>query len=271
MVHRDYYVAGAGCVTSASYQASYEGFAAAGFSESEATDLLRRSVHLAFEARDWATRNIAASGRLLVAASIGPYGATLHDGSEYRGDYSLSERDLADFHGRRLRVLSEVGPDMLACETIPSLLEARALASLLQTETISAWISFSSPDGLWTSAGDALSDCARALDPIEQVIAVGVNCLDPIHVGGALSELRRGTTKPLLAYPNTGGQWDPGIHAWCGGRDDVRFCDYVAEWVAAGARAIGGCCGTGPRDIQDLARTIAEAWDSPQHCARGSG
>lgn len=266
-LHYDYFAAGARCVTSASYQASYGGFASLGFTPEETTLLLQRSVALVESARDRCeadtpttlnTRITAHAQKRYVAASVGPYGATLHDGSEYHGNYGLSVSDLKAFHAPRLSVLAESGADLLACETIPSIDEARALLDLLGYHGhTQAWLSFTSPDGIHTSHGEPLADCARAADSVESLLAVGVNCVHPRVVATAIKELSRGTEKPIVVYPNSGEQWDARSGQWRGAPHGSRLADLAPAWVDAGARFIGGCCRTGPADIATLARALS--------------
>lgn len=260
-VHYDYYAAGAEVAISASYQASYEGFAAAGIDADETTALLRLSVALAISARERYRRDHPAENRrLLVAASVGPYGAISHDGAEYRGDYGLTVAELVEFHARRFEVLAGAGADWLACETIPALGEAVALAHLLSRPGAPpAWISFTSPDGLRTSHGGPLSECARLLDPMPQVHALGVNCVKPEVVGDAIRSLRAGTGKPIVVYPNSGERWSGETRDWQGAPDGGSLASLAPGWVAAGATMIGGCCRTGPADIAGLCAAIAPA------------
>ena len=265
-LHFDYFAAGAHCVTSASYQASYEGFARTGLSAEETTMLLRLSVALAKNARDRieargredSDAGTGPAGARYVAASVGPYGATLHDGSEFRGNYGMSIAKLREFHAARFEILATSGADLLACETIPSLDEGRALLDLLAEDgETEAWLSFTSPDGIHTSQGERLVECARAVDSIDNVIAVGVNCVHPRVVGTAIAELSRGTGKPIVVYPNAGERWDADLRQWRGRSNGARLADLAPAWVDAGARLIGGCCRTGPDDISALARAIA--------------
>lgn len=266
-LHFDYFAAGAQCVTSASYQASYAGFAKTGLGAEETTLLLQRSVALAQTARarfekhgkpDSGAVTVPSGRKRYVAASVGPYGATLHDGSEFRGNYGISIAELREFHSARFEILAGSGADLLACETIPSLDEGRALLDLLTDHSeAQAWLSFTSPDGVHTSQGEPLADCARAVDRLENVIAVGVNCVHPRVVATAISELSRGTAKPIVVYPNAGEQWDAGSRQWRGTADGARLSDLAPAWVEAGARLIGGCCRTRPGDIAELARAIS--------------
>ncbi len=248
-VHAEYYRAGADIAITASYQASYQGFAARGLDAAATTALLQRSVELARAARARVMREQPGPTRdLIVAASVGPYGAVLHDGSEYRGDYGLDEAALVDFHRDRLSVLADAGADLLACETIPSRIEAAALVRLLAERLdAKAWITFSCRDGLHTAAGDPIAECARWLDAVPQVVAVGVNCVAPEWVESLVGEIRLGTGKPIVVYPNSGETWDAVARCWRGEAD--RFTAYVPRWLAAGASWIGGCCRTTPEDI----------------------
>lgn len=198
--------------------------------------------------------------RLLVAASVGPYGAISHDGAEYRGDYALSVAELVEFHARRFAVLAATGADLLACETIPVLDEARALVQLLARHPgRNAWISFTSPDGIHTSHGEPLEDCARLLDAVPNVIAVGVNCVKPEVVGNAIRALRAGTGKAIVVYPNSGEHWRGETHDWHGAPARESLAGLAPGWLEAGARLIGGCCRTGPADIAALGRALAKA------------
>ena len=245
-VHADYFTAGADVAISASYQASFEGFARRGVGRERAADLMRRSVELAREAAD------DADGERIVAASVGPYGAILADGSEYDGRYGRSVQELIEFHAPRIEVLLEAGPDVLAMETIPSILEAEALVTILQrVPDVPAWISFSCSDGARISDGTPFADAAGLAASGPRVVAVGVNCSPPVHVAALLSSARVDT--PLLAYPNLGSTWDPAAKSWVveGARPELGAM--AGDWRAAGARIVGGCCGTTPDDIRAIA------------------
>ncbi|NDY93309.1 homocysteine S-methyltransferase [Ideonella livida] len=277
-VHLDYFRAGADVATTASYQATFEGFARRGLHPDQAADLMRRAVQLAVNARNrfWAehcaehgaaaglatppadpAQPVAGRHRPLVAASVGPYGAYLADGSEYRGHYGQSPQALADFHRPRLQVLARAGADLLACETLPSLTEALALAALMDTEQAVGWISFSCRDARHTCEGQPLADCAAALEPFASVLALGVNCTAPQHVAALLASARPHTTKPLLAYPNGGEVYDAVSKTWRAdpahaGGTAATLADHAQDWAHCGARLIGGCCRTGPADISAL-------------------
>ncbi|MGQ0430207.1 MAG: homocysteine S-methyltransferase [Gammaproteobacteria bacterium] len=259
-LHYDYFVAGACCAISASYQASFEGFAQLGVGADETESLLRLSVELAKSAREHYRRNHPSERRQLsVAASVGPYGAISHDGAEYRGDYGLSVDELIAFHARRFGVLASSGADILACETIPLFDEARALVALLtQRPDALAWISFTSADGIHTSHGEPLTDCARLIDPISNVIAIGVNCVRPELVGDAIRAIRAGTGKAIVVYPNSGEQWNAKSEGWRGSRDHRSLATLAPQWVRDGARMVGGCCRVGPHDIAGLAKALAK-------------
>jgi homocysteine S-methyltransferase len=255
-VHSDYYWAGADCCTSASYQATIPGFMRRGHTAAEAKYLLRLSVRLVIEARDefW---SVAANrtNRLppLVAASVGPYGAYLADGSEYTGQYDLDEAGLAEFHRERWAILAGSGADLLACETIPSLAEARALAGLLaETPDVWAWFSFSCRDGQRISDGAPIAECAAFLSAYERVAAIGINCTPPRFIPDLIRAVAAATTKPIIVYPNSGETYDPVGKRWLGESVPAEFGTYSREWRKLGAGLIGGCCRTTPAHVRQI-------------------
>ena len=253
-VHFDYFMAGADVATTASYQATFEAFEKRGHSHEEAAMLMRRSIELAIEARDefWADPAHRV-GRLkpLVAASVGPYGAMLADGSEYRGHYGVSRQALVAFHRPRMQVLVAAGADLLACETIPCLDEAMAIAQLLpEFEGMSTWISFSCKDGEHNSQGERLADCVAALEEVPQIAAIGINCTAPEWIPSLIDQARQHTRKPIVVYPNSGEHYDATRKVWHGVSDAQDFAQQAMRWSQHGARLIGGCCRTGPDDIR---------------------
>lgn len=256
-VHIDYFRAGADCAITASYQATVEGFARRGLAEHQAIALIKKSVVLAREARDefWAeAANRMGRTKPLVAASVGPYGAFLADGSEYRGNYGLSEEELMDFHRPRMRALVEAGADLLACETIPSLLEARAIGKLLKEfPNTYAWITFTGRDGQHISEGQLFADCVKELADHPQVAAIGINCTSPTSVPSLIGEARKFTSKPIVVYPNSGETYDAQKNDWDGNPVLHSFGEQARLWYEAGARLIGGCCRTTPADIRVIA------------------
>src|SRR5450432_379013 len=266
-VHLDYFRAGADVATSATYQATFEGFARRGIDRQSAARVMCNAVALAIAARDefWAAEP-RRSGRLrpLVAASVGPYGAMLADGSEYRGHYVLDDFALTEFHRPRLRILASSGSDLLACETIPSLREARVLARLLpEFPTLCAWISFSCKDGEHTCEGDDIGECAAELDRHPQVAAIGMNCTPPQFITSLLRRMRARTDKPLVAYPNSGERYDASSKHWSGEPGPWRLGGHARLWYEQGARLIGGCCRTGPDDIRSLKECARSDISSP--------
>ncbi|WP_199103090.1 homocysteine S-methyltransferase [Aquitalea sp. ASV11] len=254
-LHLDYLQAGADIITTSSYQASFEGFARRGLDRQQAAGLMQLSVDLALQARQrFMAGQPEGATAPLVAASVGPYGAMLADGAEYRGNYGLSVAQLMDFHRPRLAVLAASGADLLACETIPCPQEAEALARLLQQEfpATPAWISFSCRDAEHVWQGERLADCMAMLDAVPQVVALGVNCTDPRLLEALLGQAASVTSRPLLAYPNSGEHWDTERHCWQGSASVEGFVALAQRWRAAGARLIGGCCRTGPAHIAAL-------------------
>jgi homocysteine S-methyltransferase len=256
-VHLAYFRGGARVAISASYQASEEGFARAGIAADEARVLLRRSVELARRARARRAEEVDGSG-LLVAASVGPYGAILADGQEYVGRYGLSAAQLQAFHRPRLRELVAAGPDLLAFETFPSALEAAAAVELLaEFPGLPAWLAYSCADGSRTCEGQPIEDAVAVAAASPQVVAVGVNCTRPEFVGELLERAATATDLPLLVYPNNGRVWDGANRCWLGVGAEGFAGEEVARWRRAGARLIGGCCGVGPAGIRHLAAQLA--------------
>jgi len=267
-VHLDYFKAGADCAITASYQATIEGFVKRGLDEKETVALIQKSVKLAIEARDqfWSDgSNRVGRPKPFVAASVGPYGAFLADGSEYRGNYGLTEKELVDFHRPRMKALIQAGEDpstqpsvagqcMLACETIPSLIEALAIAKLLKEfPNITAWVSFTAGDEKHISEGQVFADCVTQLEDNHQIAAIGINCTSPKYVLSLIREARKATNKPILVYPNSGETYDATKNHWNGDPVYESFGEQAREWYDAGARMIGGCCRTTPEDIRAIA------------------
>jgi homocysteine S-methyltransferase len=249
-VHRAYFLAGAQVATTASYQASIEGLVAAGYDEEEARRLITLSVTIAKDVRDELAET---TPELLVAASVGPYGAFLADGSEYTGNYGVPKARLREFHAPRLELLAAAGPDLLAVETIPDADEAEVLVELLDDIDVPAWFSYSVKGGT-TNAGQSLAEAYALLSGSRSIVAAGVNCSDQSDVLGAVRAAVAATGLPAVAYPNRGGSWDSEARQWSYG--DALDLEFVEEWLAAGAGFVGGCCGTGPSDIAALADRV---------------
>lgn len=248
--HDAFFAAGATVATSATYQLSGLSLETAGLDVTQLGSLTSRAVRLASRSRD----EHCPTG--WVAGSVGPYGASLADGSEYTGDYGLGDGEAAlgvlrQFHRPRLEALVAAGVDVLACETLPSLLEAEALVAeiaRLGTGT-PVWFSFTAAPGGRTRRGEDLAAVPGLLAGLPGVTAAGVNCLAPADVAASLEAL--GCDLPGVVYPNSGEQWDAVGRRWTGhaGWDDAL----VDSWMTAGARLIGGCCRVGPRHIAELA------------------
>ncbi len=253
--HLDFFEAGARVATTCSYQVSYTGFARAGFVASEVDRLLDLSVDLAREARALA----GLSDRdAWVFASVGPFGASLGDGSEYTGDYGsdIGVDELRRWHRARLSRLARTGADALICETIPSLDEGRALALELPDLAVPAILSFTVGDETLRS-GESIAEAARIAHQAENVIAVGVNCSEAHHATTALRLLREETDLPLVVYPNSGEHWNAQQRSWNGQATSLE--SDVDEWVSLGARLVGGCCRV---DVEEIAKIAARASDT---------
>jgi len=246
--HRAFYGAGATIATTASYQASFDGFAAGGISRENAERLMRRSVELAAAARD----EVGGDDRW-VAASVGPYGAALANGEEYVGRYGLSVAELEDWHLPRLEILADAGADVLAIETVPDIDEAEALVGLVQRLGVPAWLSYTI-SGTQTRAGQPLAEAFAVAADVPEIVAVGVNCCAPGDVLPAIQIAHDVTDKPVIVYPNSGEVWDGARRTWIG---KARWSpDLPSQWVAEGARIVGGCCRVTPDDIAALAASV---------------
>ncbi|MGZ4597924.1 MAG: homocysteine S-methyltransferase [Actinomycetes bacterium] len=256
--HLAFFRAGAQVATTASYQASVEGFARHGLSSGAAEDLMRSSVELARVAASLAEAEDGV--RRQVAASVGPYGAVRADGSEYSGDYGVTDRFLRDFHRSRMAVLADAGADLLALETVPSEQEATVLLEVLDEMPAgtSAWLSLTCADGRRTRRGEDVSAVFGLARSSDRLVAVGVNCTAPAHVTELVSRAVSASGRPAIAYPNSGEGWDAESRAWTGPGAVVDVA-LAREWVAAGAAYVGGCCRVGAEDIARLASGLQTA------------
>lgn len=256
--HLAYYRAGARVATTASYQATFEGFERRGIGRDEAERLLRRSVELAAAARDRVAADVPGGPPRFVAASIGPYGAMLADGSEYRGRYGRSVVELTDFHRDRLRLLAATDADVLAVETIPEVEEAAAVVALLaETPGAAAWVSFSCADGRRIRSGAPIEEAVATVASTPDVLAVGINCTAPQHAPELVERIAAVTSLPVVVYPNSGEAWDAAGRAWTGRAGEGVDGEAARAWVARGARLVGGCCRVTPDEIASIAGAVA--------------
>ena len=241
--HRAFALAGAEVVISSSYQISRQGFLEIGLTADDADEALRQSIRVAREA-------VAGTGAK-VAASIGPYGAVLHDGSEYLGVYQVTQDELERFHAERLSVLLEENPDFLAVETIPNVVEAKALANVLKAVETPKWFSFTagSSERLWS--GEPIEEAVVEIASLPNLVAVGFNCVAPELVAGLAERIKPLIDTEIIAYPNRGGTWDSAAGVWLGNAPR-ELTEWLTEWQAAGVSWVGGCCSTDSRDIASL-------------------
>lgn len=252
-VHRAYIEAGAQCIETASYQVSRMGYAECGLPPERADAALLRAVELA--------RNAAAEfpqRRVLVAASLGPYGAALHNGAEYTGAYDCSFAGLVAFHRDRMAVLASAqgaqAPDLLAFETLPSFQEAQAIGeALAEWPELPVWFSFTCRANKEVAHGELLRDCAAIVARFPQTVAIGVNCTRPDLIAELIAELRAAAGKPVIVYPNSGEGWDAARRCWTGSSDPLEFGAWAKKWFEAGAQMVGGCCRTRPAHVREIA------------------
>jgi homocysteine S-methyltransferase len=260
-VHRDYLQAGADCLLTASYQVSAEGFEKIGLSPEAAATAADRALRSAVSIAERVRSDYQASSPrpIWIAASLGPYGAMLHNGAEYHGNYAVPTEELTAFHRRRIAVLAQTGADFLAFESVPSLDEAEAiLIALREFPSLPAYISFTCRDGAHVAHGESLQACGELLDRDPQIIAIGMNCTPPRFIRSLTRQLASVTRKPIVVYPNSGEQWDADRQCWVGEGELEQFREQAREWRAVGAQWIGGCCRTSP----DHVRAVAEMWAS---------
>jgi homocysteine S-methyltransferase len=259
-VHRAYIDAGSQCIATCSYQVSRMGYAEVGLPAERADAALLQSVELARSAA-----NETPGRQVLAACSLGPYGAALHNGGEYHGNYDCSYADLVRFHRERIEVIAHARgdqiPDLLAFETLPSLEEVRAVGEALAPwPDMRAWFSFSCRDETHVSHGELVRDCAETVATFLQTAAIGVNCVPPKWIPSLIEELHAGSDKPILIYPNSGEGWDAAARCWIGESDPAEFGLLAAKWFAAGVQIIGGCCRTRPAHIRSVAQAAQKTF-----------
>jgi homocysteine S-methyltransferase len=259
LAHLVYLESGAQCIITSSYQATLPGFMAIGYDKPSAGGLILKSVQLAEEARNRFLSLNPHASKPLIAASIGPYGAYLADGSEYRGDYEISDQELSDFHEPRINLLATTTADILACETIPSFQEAKVLSGILENINKPAWVSFSCKDGKHISDGTPIEKCAAYFSNHPTVFAIGVNCTSPEYISELIRSIKtKSGDKKIVVYPNSGAVYHAESKTWSG-LSEVSSCELmVKEWMELGADIIGGCCGIGPHQIKAMGKIISK-------------
>jgi homocysteine S-methyltransferase len=265
-VHRSYLEAGADCLLTASYQISAMGFREIGLTpsaaEHAARSAIQQSVTLADRARrEYAHAESAADRKprpIWIAASLGAYGAALHNGAEFHGNYDIGHAELVAFHAERIDAMRDTAADFLAFETIPSLAEAKAiLTALAPFPQIAAYVSFTCRDDAHTGHGEPIEECARLLEARPEIIAIGINCTAPRHILPLIQKIHAVATKCIAVYPNSGETWVSETRSWTGSSDPHAFSDLARQWREAGANWIGGCCRTGPEHIRAIAQATA--------------
>lgn len=257
--HYNYLKSGAQCITTSSYQASVKGFLSMGLEKEEAETLITKSVRLAEIAIERAMESGFIKTRPLIAASIGPYGAYLADGSEYNGNYGVSDKTLDEFHLDRVKLLDATNVDFFACETIPSIQEAKVLAKILNQSNKQAWISFSCKDESHLNDGSPIEQAASIFADHPTVFAIGVNCTAPKHISEIIKRLKKCSgDKKIVVYPNSGEAYNAETKSWIGLSDPDLFVQMAKKWVNLGADIIGGCCRIGPEHIKKMSINLAK-------------
>ena len=249
--HRSFVEAGADIIATASYQCGTKQFEAIGLSSKEARDALASTTTIA--------RRAVEGTSVAVAASVGPFGASLANGSEYNGRYGVEWQQVEDYHREKLAILVDSGADLIAIETIPLADEALLIAEILEElGAPPAWFSFGFADETQTYGLDAVDKAVLSIAGYADLVAIGMNCTHPRYVDSLLasmSELVSGI--PLIVYPNHGREWDAVARCWIGDSMSISAGETVKRWVDLGARFIGGCCGIGPEDIAHLGNLVS--------------
>jgi len=249
-VHEDHARAGADILTSSSYQASLQGFEKAGYTRDDYLRALEKSTELVCEVAEVVGKN---EGRqILVAASIGPYGATLADGSEYRGDYDVSKEFLVHFHAERLDHILQYEFDYLAFETVPSVIELEAINELLSNDFQSshAWVSCSANSSTTISDGTPFRDAIKVLTA-HNIVARGINCTHPDFISPLLDTAEG----PFVVYPNAG-TWDAINRQWLEANNSNFTKEILQGWIDNDVKIIGGCCGLGVEYIKEISAIL---------------
>lgn len=259
LAHLSYLESGAQCIITSSYQATLPGFMALGYDQPAARGLILKSVQLAEEARKRFLSVNPQAVKPLIAASIGPYGAYLADGSEYHGEYGISDQELRDFHAPRINLLANSTADVLAGETIPCFQEAKVLAEILEQVKKPAWVSFSCRDGKHLRDGTPIEKCTALFARHPTVFAIGVNCTSPEFISELIRVIKtKSENKKIVVYPNSGAVYHADSKTWSG-LTDLASCEImVQEWMDLGANILGGCCGIGPRQIKAMGNIISK-------------
>lgn len=254
--HMDYFKAGAQLVITDTYQANSQAFTASGYSQEEAEKFIQNGVKIAQKARDDFEKETGQHN--YVAATIGSYGAYLADGNEYRGDYDLTQAEYLDFHLPRLKAVLSQKPDLIALETQPKLDEPVAVLNWLKENqaNIPVYVSFTLKNSKQISDATSIQKAVTKINEYEQVFAIGINCVNPEIVSDALVEIGKYTNKPLVVYPNLGAVYDPEIKQWKDVEAKFDFNELATKWYDLGARLIGGCCTTGPKEIQEISQAL---------------
>lgn len=250
-VHFNYLKAGADLIMTDTYQANIDAFKKLGYSEPESKGFISHAVKIAQQARDDYEKETGKHAYII--GTVGPYGAYLADGNEYRGDYNLSFDEYKSFYYEKIKLIINAGADVIGIETQPKLSETKAILSIIHTlSPIPVYVSFTLKDATHISEGIKLSRAVAnvAIDPY--VSAIGVNCTKLEIVESALHIMKKVTKKPLIIYPNTSAKYNIKTKKWTKSSNSKDFKDYIIKWYNAGAQLIGGCCTTLPKEINEI-------------------
>lgn len=240
-VHRAYVEAGAEVITANSYSANRHKLQQYGLADKTA-EINRAAVKLA---------KAECGEDTLVAGSVGPVGKS-------SGQHKLSFDEAVEIIGEQLKALQEAGADFILCETIHSLKDARiAMAAVEKYAEIPFALSFAVNRELETPKGEPMAELLKVFAKTsKKPTAVGLNCnIGADEMLEALEQALKLTKLPFIVQPNAGlpKQVDNRMIYMC---SPEYLTTYAIRYINLGARAVGGCCGTGPEHIADIARSI---------------
>lgn len=241
-IHNDYLQAGARIVTSNTFGGNRARLAGAGLADRLA-ELNRKGVELA---------RAAAGERAWVAGDVGPTGQLLEPYGE------LAVADAEAIYREQVTVLAEAGADFLLVETMNDIEEALCAVRMARAHTalpVFCTFAFNAKGRtmMGLRPGDAAQRAAEA-----GADAVGANCGEgPDAVLAALTGMREAVNLPLIAQSNAGIPQVGAEEATVWDTTPEQLADHARAFVEAGARVVGGCCGTGPAHIAAIAAALA--------------
>ncbi|MCX7894779.1 MAG: homocysteine S-methyltransferase family protein, partial [Thermoanaerobaculum sp.] len=237
-LHRDYVAAGCEVLTANTFRVSP--YALRRFPRyPQAWELAQTAVTLARQAAAEAPR------RVRVLASM----TTLEDC--YRPDLAPDDLTLREAHRHTAHILAQASPDGLLLETFNSIREARIACDAARATGLPVLICFACQSGGRLLSGERAAEAAKAVT-LPGVVAIGVNCTRLVDLVPALTQMAAVSPLPLVAYANNGWYDEASPHLAAAKVPPEDYARCMLGCLAAGARLVGGCCGTSPEDMAAL-------------------